>query len=110
MGRKMKKLDIQELYNEIFYGCDIEFKYNDFVYLISSGINENHKYFIMLSKYEYSSEETITKNKHDSISQQLYDELFDNQTDMTESFLSAKLFANKSLNEIINEIDILAIF
>ena len=105
-----KKTDIKELYDKIFYGCDIEFKYNKFVYLISSGINENGKYFIMLSKYEYSSEETIVKNKQDGISEQLYDELFDNQNDMTESFLSAKLFTGKSLNEIINNIEILSIF
>ena len=29
--------DIKEIYDEIYYGCDIEFKYGNWYYIIGSG-------------------------------------------------------------------------
>ena len=98
--------DIKEIYDEIYYGCDIELKYGNWYYVIGSGgLPEEKKFFVQLAKFDHSSEENV-----ETYSEKLYYKLFDDQQTMTETFLIEPLFEGKSFYEIAPNVNILTIF
>lgn len=119
--------DIKEIYDEIYYGCDIELRYGGWCYMIGSGgISEQKKYFAKLARYKHSSEEDLKNEKQPVQSYEeyeksfgnackgdgkhLYYQLFDDPQTMTDTFLKEPLFDGKSFYEIAQDVEILTIF
>ncbi len=94
-------LNMDEFYNALYYGADIDFKFGSFFYHINAGVEENGKYGITAYKFDKHPDEIPT----------FYDEIYNsfniNKTECVDSFLSAKLFDGKSIYDIEQSIEVL---
>lgn len=94
---------INQLYEAIYYGTDLEFKYNDNYYFVNSGkITENnidkHSISVLKSKASFYEEE----NCDECIT--IYSSTQENVTDNTTNFFEAKIFDDKSFYDIVDSI------
>ncbi len=97
----MNGLSMNELYNALFYGADIDFKYGSMYYHINAGAENNGKHGITVFKFDKHPDETPS----------FYDEIYNvshsDTAECVEKFLNAKLFENCSIYDIEANIDIL---
>lgn len=97
----MKGITMSEFYNALFYGTDIDFKYSSFYYHINAGTENDGKHGITVFKFDKHPDETPT----------FYDEIYNvSHSDTAECidfFLSAKLFENRSIYEIEQDVEVL---
>lgn len=92
---------INQLFEAVYYGSDLEFNYNDSYYFINSGkVNDNNidKHSIVV----YKSKKSIYKGEGNGDCVEIYSSLEENYNDDTNNFFNARIFGGKSLYEIVN--------
>ncbi len=97
----MKGLSMNEFYNALFYGADIDFKYGSMYYHINAGVEHNGKHGITVFKFDKHPDETP------SIYDEIYNVSHGDTAECVETFLNAKLFECRSIYEIESNVEIL---
>lgn len=96
----MTGLSFNEFYNKLYYGADIEFTLNEWHYMIYCGWQEItgdkiHSIEIVKSDQPFYEQTTSPK---------IWDVIFDSKksdgNENIEEFLKAKIFDNKSFNDV----------
>ena len=93
----MKGIDIQEFYNELYYGCEIFFCLNATRYMVESH-TDNGNYCIILHQENNGNDEII------------YNEKSTNIDDVISHFMKSKNFDGKNIYGVEKEIEIIDIY
>lgn len=93
-------MDIKTCYDAIYFGSDFEFKYKNYFYFINSGVNNKKLHNITVSK----SLTSFYHGEEVKDVKMIYEKNNINMNKNVEEFFNAKIFENKSFNEIYNEI------
>ena len=94
---------VNQLYDAVYYGSDLEFKYNDVYYFINSGmksVNGADTHIINVSESTFS----FYEGEPIGSSHEIYSSANINPTVNTNKFFNEKIFDGQSLYEIINDI------
>lgn len=94
---------INQLFDAVCYGADLEFKYNGFYYFVNSGNavhNNENVHMVSVSKSKCSFYEAGDQGELSDI----YNSLNANAVTDTKTFFDSKIFEGKSLYEIVNDI------
>lgn len=89
--------DIKEIYDTLYYGGEIEFKYNNISYMVEAAYS-NEKMSLTLWKMD------LSENGENTV--ELYSKCFQSKEQGIEDILNAKIFESNSLLDIINKIEI----
>lgn len=92
-----------QLFDAVYYGADLEFKYNGNYYFINSGktIQDTVN---MHSITVFQSKESFYEGSNGSHCEKIYSACQKNANENAHNLFEAKIFAGKSLCEIINDI------
>lgn len=92
-----------QLFDAVYYGTDLEFKYNGNYYFINSGktIQDTVN---MHSITVFQSRESFYEGSNDSHCKIIYSACQKNANENTYDLFETKIFDGKSLYEIINDI------
>lgn len=94
---------INQLFEAIYYGTDLEFKYGSNYYFINTGkISEGNidKHSITVFK----SKGSIYEDENDAECIEIYSAIEDNANDNTNNLFNAKIFEGKTFYEIVDYI------
>lgn len=97
----MKGLTMNEFYESLYYGADIDFSYNGLFYHINAGIDSYNVYGIIVYEYTRHPDEQQTHCC------EIYNKSFQNRNDGIDEFLSNKLFNGKSFYDIEPKVEIM---
>lgn len=89
--------DIKEIYDTLYYGGEVEFRYNDDCYMMEAAYSDGKT---LLTLWKIDS----TENGEGSV--ELYSKSFQSKEQGIEDILSAKVFNNNSFSDIVNDIEI----
>ncbi len=94
---------INQLFEAVYYGADLEFKYNGYYYFVNSGKTTkdgNGVHQINVSKSEYS----FYNGTADGKSVEIFNICNIDSHKNTEDFFNAKIFEGKTLYEAIDNV------
>ncbi len=94
---------INQLFEAVYYGTDLEFKYNNFFYYINSGKSHNEngaKHLITVFK----SKGSIYEGENAAECVEIYSSVDEKANVNTDSLFKSKIFDGKSLYEIVDSI------
>ncbi len=94
---------IDSLFEAVYYGTDLEFKYNGFYYFINSGVEKNNGkeiHSIDVYKSDYSFYGGVVKGESHEIFNSKNEDLNIN----TKMLFEKKIFDGKTLYEIVKDI------
>ena len=89
--------DIKEIYDTLYYGGEIEFRYKNNCYMMEAAYPDGKP---LLTLWKIAS----TENGENTV--ELYNKCFQSKEQGIEDMLSAKVFNNNSFSDIVNEIEI----
>lgn len=90
-----------QLFEAVYYGTDLEFKYGADYYFINSGKVKDcnvNKHSIIVFK----SKKSFYEGENSEESQEIYSSTKENYNDNVNDFFKAKIFDGKSLYEIVD--------
>jgi hypothetical protein len=99
----MNNIEMQEFFNSIYYGADIDFKYKDFFYHINAGYDSDQVHNISVYKYDKHPD----SHESSTIYEKLYEYKSNSASDNVEQFLNEPIFNNQSIYSISSEIELL---
>ncbi len=92
---------LNQLFDAVYYGADLEFKYNDNYYYINSGrieMNNVDKHAVTVFK----SKDSIYEGENEAECIEIYSAVEENANDNTNNLFDAIIFDGKSFYEIID--------
>lgn len=92
---------LNQLFETVYYGADLEFKYNDNYYFINSGkivIDNIDKHSVTVFK----SKDSIYEGEGETECIEIYSSVEATATNNTNNLFEAKIFDGKSLYEIVD--------
>lgn len=92
-----------ELFEAVYYGCDLEFRYQGNYYFINSGVGM-HDDVKMHSITVYRSKESFYEGEGHSPYEEIYFACQKDLNENTRTLFEAKIFDGKALFEITHEI------
>ena len=92
-----------QLFDAVYYGCDLEFRYQGNYYFINSGVTMQDTMKVHAISV-YRSKESFYEGDNNSLSEEIYSACQKNANENTRTLFEAKIFDGKALFEIIHEI------
>lgn len=92
---------LNQLFEAVYYGADLEFKYNDNYYFINSGKIQScnmDKHLIIA----FESKNSMYEGDNESECLEIYSSIDDCATNNTNNLFEAKIFNGKTFYEIVN--------